>query len=128
MAHAVVDERGDDRGELLAWLAPRLGGLGQGRAELVEVADDCQREQLLLAGEVPVDDRAVDTDRAGDVLDLGLGDAALVEERAGGGEDRRLAGPSACGGRGASCLRHLRTRRGGHDRIVRRLQLRVARV
>jgi hypothetical protein len=69
--------------------------------ELFEVADQGQREQLLLAGEVPVDDRPVDADSPGDVLDLRVPNAARVEQRAGGVEDLLLAAPAACGRGGA---------------------------
>ena len=95
-ADAVVDE-GARR-----WRSSLAGGGSlaseaavSGVAQLVEVADQGEREELLLAGEVPVDDGPVDADRAGDVLDLGVADAALVEEGAGGGDDLGLAGPAA---------------------------------
>ena len=73
--------------------------VGERGPQLVEVADQGQREQLLLAGEVAVDDRPVDPDRPGDVLDLGVADAALVEEGRRGLEDLPLA--LAGGGRAA---------------------------
>src|SRR4029079_786123 len=96
---AVVHERRDERGELVVRLLLRLCGLGQGGAELVQIADEREGEQLLRAGEVPVDDRAVDADGPGDVLDLRLGHTALVEQRAGRGQDRRLASTTARGRR-----------------------------
>ena len=70
----------------------------QPRLQVVEVADQGEREQLLLAGEVPVDDRPVDPDRAGDVLDLGVAHAARVEQRPRGVEDL----PFSCAGGAAA--------------------------
>jgi hypothetical protein len=73
--------------------------------ELLEVADEGEREQLLLAGEVPVDDRPVDADGPGDVLDLGVPDTAGVEERAGRVEDLLLPAATADRGGGPSAVR-----------------------
>ena len=72
------------------------GGVGSSAAvsasvELREVVDQRHREQLLLAGEVPIDDGAVDADGPRDVIDLGVADAAFVEQRPGGVEDLALA-------------------------------------
>ena len=126
MLDAVVDECGDDRRELVARLLLGLGGLGQSRTKLVEVAHEGEGEQLLLAGEVPIDDRPVDPDGPGDVLDLCLGHTALIEQRAGRDEDRRLPGTPAYGGRRTPGFGLLRALRARHARIVRPLQLRVA--
>ena len=51
-------------------------GVGEPGLEVVEVADQGEREQLLLAAEVAVDDRPVHPDGAGDVLDLRVAHAA----------------------------------------------------
>ncbi len=66
-------------------------GRRQRLVELGEVVDQRHREQLLLAGEVSIDDGAVDADGLGDVLDLGVADTAFVEERTSGVEDLALA-------------------------------------
>jgi hypothetical protein len=102
-----------------------VGRLGRSQvvSELVEVAHQGQREQLLLAGEVAVDDRPVDPDGPCDVLDLRLGHAPRVEQPAGGGEDRGLPGPTAYGGRRATLGAAGRLLLARHGRIVRRAQL-----
>ena len=100
----VVGEGGDDRGH------PRLGGRGFARrgveqlGQLREVADHGQREQVLLAGEVPVDDGPVDPDGAGDVVDVGLADTALVEELPRRRHDLGLARPATGRGRRTSAV------------------------
>ena len=94
--------------------------------QLVEVADQGEREQLLLAGEVPVDDGPVDPDRLGDVLDLRVADAALVEERPGGRDDLPLADPAP--GRGGRAAAVGLGSTSGHAAMVMEVQLRVARL
>ena len=74
-------------------------------AQLLEVGLDRQREQLLLAAEVPVDDRPVDPDGLGDLVDLGVADPGLVEEPPGRGEDLPLAVSPARGRRGLPARR-----------------------
>ena len=51
--------------------------------ELGEVVGDREDEQLLLGGELPVDQPARDADGARDLLDRRVEHAALVEQRAG---------------------------------------------
>ena len=65
-------------------------GLKQG-VDLGQVARDRQHEQLLLGGEVPVDEGLVDADSAGDAVDAGVLHPALVEQGAGGVDDLALA-------------------------------------
>ena len=92
-ASAVVDECPDDRGVSRVGRRSAPGDRrGDRVAELVEVADEGEREELLLAGEVAVDDRPVDADGLGDVLDLRVPHPALVEQRAGGRDDLLLTG------------------------------------
>jgi hypothetical protein len=55
--------------------------------ELAEVVDQGEREQLFLAGEVAIDQRLVDADPLGDVVDLGVDRAPLVEQLAGAADD-----------------------------------------
>jgi hypothetical protein len=70
----VVDERAHQGGELLARAIVRGDRRGEQVAQLVQVTDEGEREVLLLAGELPVDDGQVDADRLRDVLDLGVAD------------------------------------------------------
>jgi hypothetical protein len=82
------------------------------RAQLVEVVDEHEDEELLLRADVPVDQRLVDPDRARHVVDRGLRGAARLEESARGGDEVALAvGAGADGsGRGhldAECKRWL---------------------
>ena len=67
--------------------------------QLDEIADHRQREQVLLAGEVAVDDRAVDADSPGDVVDVSLADTVVVEEPPRRRDDLGLARPAASGSR-----------------------------
>ena len=70
--------------------------------ELVQVVGDRQDEELLLGGEVAVDQAAGDADGLGDLLDRRVLHAALVEQRAGRGDELALARPGAVGRAGAS--------------------------
>jgi len=85
---------GDSAQPVLGGAAGVVGG-GQPVVELIEVAHQREREKLLLAGEMPVDDGPVDPDRARDVLDLRVANSAGVEESAGGVEDLLLAQTAA---------------------------------
>ena len=98
MGESVVHEGAGDRPQAVGGVRVLGGRLGEGGPQLVEVADEGEREELLLAGEVPVDDGAVDADGPGDVLDLGVPDAALVEQGAGGRDDLPLPRPAPQGG------------------------------
>src|SRR5439155_15983248 len=60
-------------------------------AQLAQVADQHEDEQLLLGGDVAVDERLVDPDRPRDAVDRRLLDALLVEEQSGRGDDLALA-------------------------------------
>ena len=55
--------------------------------QLAQVIDQGEREQLFLAGEMPIDERLVDPDPFGDIVDLGVDRATLVEQLAGGPDD-----------------------------------------
>ena len=59
--------------------------------EIGQVAGQREHEQLLLGGEVAVDQRLVDAHRARDVLDRRVLQAAFVEQQARRGEDLALA-------------------------------------
>lgn len=108
---AVVDEGADDRGQLLARHVGARSSRGHRVVELLEVADEGEREELLLAGEVPVDDRPVDPDGRGDLLDLHVADTLGVEDLPGCRDDLGLPG-TPTRGRGLAapvgrrCVRH----------------------
>ena len=69
----------------------------QDAVELGQVVRDGQDEELLLGGEVAVDEPAGDPDGPGDLLDRRVLHAALVEQRARG---ERRARARACAGAG----------------------------
>jgi hypothetical protein len=72
-------------------------------------------EKLLLAGEVPVDQRLVDADPLGDVVDLGVDRAAFVEQLPSGPDDLALSvAPTLRRGPAAS----EREQRGAHGPIL----------
>src|SRR5205807_706713 len=78
----------------------RLVHLRKALRQLRKVVRDRQDEELLLGGEVPVDQGLVDPDRTGDLLHRGILHATLVEERTRRLDDFTLAlapGVRACG-------------------------------
>ena len=83
MVDAVADEAGGDVEQLVDGIGGADRGLEQ-LAELVEIDDDRGDAQLVLGGEVPVDERLADPGGPRDVADLGVIDAACVEHAAGG--------------------------------------------
>ena len=90
MLEAVADEDPravEQTGERVSLALDRTERL----AQLVEVEQNRLHVEVFLGAEVAVDQRLVDPDRAGDVVDLGVAHAALVEEVLGGGGDRLLA-------------------------------------
>jgi hypothetical protein len=94
----------------------RLGGRGaQVGVELGEVVGDGEHEQLLLRGEVSVDQPAGDPRRLRDLLDRSLLHAALVEQGPGGLDE--IGFPTAARGDPRCCLHLapilLRARPGG---------------
>ncbi len=116
---AVVDVGLGEPAQPLQRRAARVVGGGEALLELLEVAHQGEREQLLLAGEVPVDDRPVDPDRPRDVLDLRVPHPPRVEQGAGGVEDLLLTVPAPGGGRGApAVLLRLDVPFGGHGPIL----------
>ncbi len=95
-----------ERGVLEAVAGEALGGLTQRGdrvgvrvhlhqqlVQLAQVACDREHEELLLGGEVAVDQRAVDAHGAGDLVDRRVLDPALVEEGTRRADDVLLAGP-----------------------------------
>ena len=125
VGQAVVDEAPRPGARAARAARRRPGGLLERHPQLVEVLHQREAEELLLAGEVAVDDRPVDADGPGDVLDLGVADAALVEEPAGRGDDLGLAEPPPRG-RGAAAPGAGRGRRlgahGGQSRETGRVR------
>ncbi|GAC1380430.1 MAG: hypothetical protein NVSMB48_06480 [Marmoricola sp.] len=93
---SVVDEGLDDGGETSRRVLRGGGGRLQCAGQRLEVAHERQGEDLVLAAEVSVDDRAIDARAASDVLDLRLLHATAVEQLARGGQDLLLAGASTC--------------------------------
>ena len=104
---AVVGEGLHAEPQSFAWVV-RLGlrSLEAG-VDLGQVAGDREDEQLLLGGEMAVDQGLVDPHPAGDAVDPGVLHAALVEEVAGGVDDLALA---RAPGRGA------RSDKGGREK------------
>ena len=108
MLDAVVGETLEAAAQPFGGVAGLLiDGVKQG-VDLGQVAGGRQREQLLLGGEVPVDQGLVDTDTPRDTVDAGILPPALVEQRAGRVDDLALA-RSAKGCAGLLGRRHWQT-------------------
>ncbi len=92
-----------------------LGCCGAERfAQLAKIGNDDFGEQFFLAGEVPVDDRAVDTDGPCDVFDLSIARAGFIKQCAGRCQDL-LAAPQTASRTCSSTGRlHVGHRRGNY--------------
>src|SRR6185437_11288517 len=89
------------------------GHVLQALSQVGEVAGEGQHVELLLGGEVAVDERLVDPHCARDALDRSILEAAFVEQEARGGDDLPLPLAPARSATGRDRL--LVTGHAGHD-------------
>src|SRR5664280_2133129 len=97
-----------------------LGKLGGARLQLGEVVGERQQEDLLLGFKGAIDQRLVQAGRTGDLVDRRAAPTALVEQGAGGGDDRPLPSAMTFATRGT-----LPALRGRHCQIIPKVRLLV---